>query len=55
METTKEVYLTQEEFNKDLEICLNIINYPNRIRPYYICEYISAALYKRIVHVYIEK
>ena len=55
IETTKAVYLTQEEFNKDLEYCLTIIDYPNSLRPYYICEYISAALYKSIVHIYIEK
>lgn len=52
---TKEVYLAQEEFNKDLEICLNIINEPSRQRSYYVCEYASAALEKSIVHIYIKK
>ena len=53
--TTKTVYLTQEEFDRDLEICLVIINEPSRNRPYYVCEYNSAALYKSIVRVYIKK
>ena len=53
--TTKTVYLTHEEFNRDLETCLLIINEPSRNRPYYVCEYISAALYKSIVRVYIKK
>jgi len=52
---TKDVYLTQEEFDRDLEICLLIINEPSRNRPYYVCEYTSAALYKSIVHIYIKK
>ena len=52
---TKAVYLTKEEFDKDLEICLDIINEPSKQRPYYVCEYTSAALYKSIVKVYIIK
>lgn len=52
---TKAVYLTQEEFDTDLENCLLIINEPSRQRPYYVCEYTSAALYKSIVHVYLKK
>ena len=52
---TKAVYLTKEEFDKDLEICLVIINEPSKQRPYYVCEYTSAALYKSIVKVYIKK
>ena len=51
---TKEVYLTQEEFDRDLEICLLIINEPSGQRPYYVCEYTSAALYKSIVHIYLK-
>lgn len=54
-EATKAVYLTQEEFDRDLEICLFIINESSRRRPYYVCEYTSAALYKSIVHVYLKK
>ena len=52
---TKTVYLTKEEFDRDLEICLIIINEPSRNRPYYVCEYTSAALYKSIVRIYIKK
>jgi hypothetical protein len=52
---TKAVYLTQEEFDRDLEICLLIINEPSRQRPYYVCEYTSASLYKSIVHIYLKK
>lgn len=52
---TKAVYLTKEEFDKDLEICLVIINEPSKQRPYYVCEYTSVALYKSIVKVYIIK
>ncbi len=53
--TEKRVYLTHKEFDKDLEICLVIMNYPSRRRPFYVCEYTSAALYKSIVHVYLKK
>ena len=51
---TKNVFLTIEEFDRDLEICLLIISEPTKIKPYYVCEYTSAALYKSIVHVYIK-
>ena len=50
---TKAVYLTQEEFDRDLDDCLTIINYPSRTRKYYVCEYTSDA--KSIVHIYIKK
>lgn len=52
---TKAVYLTQEEFDRDLEICLLIINEPSRNKPYYVCEYTSPALSKSIVHIYLKK
>lgn len=55
MTRLQDVYLTQEAFEKDLDECLTIINYPNKMRPYYVCEHISAALLKRKVHVYISK
>ena len=54
LKTTKDVYLTKEEFNKDLDICLVILNEPSRQKPYYVCEYTSPALYKTIVHIYIK-
>jgi len=51
--TTKNVHLTIDRFDKDLETCLTIISYPENGKPYYVCEYVSPALYKSIVHVYI--
>ena len=53
--TTKKVFLPIEQFNKDLEDCLTIITEPTQRNPYYVCEYVSAALYKSIVHIYITK
>ena len=52
---TKAVYLTLEEFDRDLETCLLIINEPSPSSPYYVCEHTSAALDKTIVHVYIKR
>jgi hypothetical protein len=52
---TKNVYLSIEEFDKDLEYCLTIILEPTKENPYYVCEYVSPALYKSIVHIYITK
>ena len=52
--STKDVYLTQQEFDRDLEDCLTIINYPGKYHNYYVVEYISPALYKSIVHIYIK-
>ena len=37
---TKQVYLSIEQFDKDLEDCLTIITEPTQINPYYVCEYI---------------
>ena len=51
--TTKKVYLSIDQFNKDLEDCLIIITEPTKSNPYYVCEYVSPALYKSIVHIYI--
>ena len=52
---TKQVYLSIDQFDKDLEYCLTIITEPTKHNPYYVCEYVSAALYKSIVHIYITK
>lgn len=52
---TKQVYLSIEQFDKDLEDCLTIITEPTQSNPYYVCEYVSPALYKSIIHVYITK
>jgi uncharacterized membrane protein len=50
----KNVYITQEMFDQDLEYCLIIIGYPDKLRSYYVVEYTSPALYKSIVHIYIK-
>jgi len=47
---TKQVYLSIEQFDKDLEDCLTIITEPTQRNPYYVCEYVS--LYKSIVHIF---
>ena len=48
---TQDIYLTKEQFNKDLEICLTILKEGNG---YYLCEYTSAALYKKVVKIFIK-
>ena len=53
--TEKQIYLSIEQFDKDLEDFLTIIKEPTRKNQYYVCEYISPALYKSIVHIYITK
>jgi len=55
METLKDVYLSKEQFEKDLDDCLTIINYPSRTRSYYVCEHISPTLLRRKVKVFINK
>jgi hypothetical protein len=51
----KQVYLSVDRFNKDLDDCLTIITEPTKRNPYYVCEYVSPALYKSIAHIYITK
>ena len=53
MTQLQDVYLSQESFEKDLEQCLTIITYPTSKKPYYVCEHISAALYKSKVNIYL--
>lgn len=55
MTQLQDVYLSKETFEKDLEKCLTIINYPTLKKPYYVCLHISAALLKRQVNVYVKK
>jgi len=55
METLQDVYLSQEAFDKDLDEYLTIITYPSKINPFYVCEHISAALYRRKVNIYVNK
>ena len=51
----KNVHLSQEAFDKDLDECLTIINYPSKSRPYYMCDNIFASPEKRRVRVYVGK
>ena len=53
MTNLKDVYLTIEAFNKDLDECLTIIEYPSKTKPFYVCENISSGLHKRKVNVHI--
>jgi hypothetical protein len=55
MRNLQDVYLTREQFDKDLETCLVIITYPSKKKPYYICHHLSASLERRIVNVYIKQ
>ena len=55
MKFLKDTYLTLEQFEKDLDNCLTIINYPSKRRNYYVCEHISSALIKRKVRIFINK
>jgi hypothetical protein len=52
-ETSDDVFLTRERFEKDLETCLVIIDYPEKGKPYYLCEHTSYALTTRKVKVYL--
>lgn len=54
MSNVKEVYLTIEAFDKDLEGCLTILTEPTETNKYYVCEYVSPSLYKSIIHIYIK-
>ena len=55
MRTLKDVYLTKETFEKDLNECLSIITGPTKEKPYYTCIHISEALEAREVNVYVEE
>ncbi len=55
-DTHKKVYLTIEQFNEYLEICLTVITYPTKKNNYYVCEYISPSLRsKSIIEIHIIK
>jgi hypothetical protein len=47
------IYLSKEQFEKDLDDCLIIIDYPSRNRKYYVCEHISPALLRREVKIFV--
>jgi hypothetical protein len=51
----KSIFLTQDEFNRDLDINLVIKTYPNKMRKYYICEYTSIIGEKSDIKVNIKK
>ena len=51
----KQVYLSIEQFDKDLENDLTIIKEPTKRKPYYVCECASASISKSIVHIYITR
>lgn len=57
METPKpETFnMSREQFDKDLELCLVIQEYPTKETPFYVCEYTSPSLYKKVVHIIISK
>jgi hypothetical protein len=54
MKKLNDVYLTIEEFEKDLDSCLTIVQEPTDNQKYYVCEYISYSFEKSLVNVYIK-
>ncbi len=55
MKTKKAVFLSQEKFERDLDICLFIVHYPSKRRNYYVCEYTSPSLEQSMIEVHINK
>jgi hypothetical protein len=55
MRAMKAVFLSQEVFEKDLDICLFIVHYPSKERNYYICEYTSPSWKQSMIEVHINK
>ncbi len=55
--TAKRVYLSIEQFDKELEdnLTITITKEPTRRNPYYVCQYLNAELSKSIIHVNIIK
>jgi hypothetical protein len=54
MEKLNDLYLTIEEFDKELNSCLTILQEPTENKKYYVCEYVSYSLHKSLVNVYIK-
>ena len=52
---TQDVFLTPEEFDRDLEGCLTIISYPSKRKPFYICVRISTAHLRSKVRVFVNR
>ena len=55
MKAMKAVFLSQEKFERDLDICLSIVHYPSKERNYYVCEYISPSWELSMIEVHINK
>ena len=55
IEEPRQVCLSKKKFSQELNICLTIIKKPTKDALYYICEYVSMARYKSIVHDYVNK
>ena len=45
------IRVSRERFEADLEDCLTILDYPSKNKKYYVCEYITPALYKKVINV----
>ena len=45
------IRVSRERFERDLDDCLTILHYPSRNRKYYVCEYITPDLYRKVVKV----
>jgi hypothetical protein len=54
MKKLNDVYLTTEQFKKDLNSCLTIVQEPTENKKYYVCEHVSYSLHKSLVNVYIK-
>jgi hypothetical protein len=48
---SQDIYLTQQEFDRDLEICLEILK---EAKDHYVCEYTSGSLSKKKVNIFIK-
>ena len=53
MKRLDDVNFSMEQFEKELDCCLEIKSYPSKNQRYYECFHYSAALEKRLVNVYI--
>lgn len=54
LENTRKIVLTKTQFLKELKTCLTVIEYKYEFEPFFVCEYVSLALYKSIIHVFIK-
>ena len=49
--TREIIRVSRERFEADLEDCLTILDYPSKNKKYYVCEYITPALYTKVIKV----